>query len=207
MNFKKFWPLFTVLVVSSLAIGALMVFGAGSGDAAAYFPLKPGSFWVYKVSMAGTKGSFSQKIKVSEPENGNPKVIAYGPDGNPAVFLNYVEDSQGLFKAKQMGPAGIFEYRPLWKVLSSKMNTGATWSWESDDHKMKETSKVLGNEKITVLAGPFETLVIECQGVNEEGKAYTEKTWYAKGVGYVKDEYTMDGKTLISELTEYTLAK
>ena len=73
--------------------------------------------------------------------------------------------------------------------------------------KMKETSKVLATEKVTVAAGTFETLLIQCQGIDDKGVAYDEKTWYAKGIGYVKDENLIEGKTYISELTEYNIAK
>jgi hypothetical protein len=206
MEFKKFWPMMFVITIVSFAIGGLMVFGADSNDAAAYFPLKTGNMWIYKVSMTGVTNSFSQRIKVTDPENGNPKIIVYDPKDNPLAFISYLENDKGIFKVKQMSPAGVEEYKPLWQVLSSKMNVGATWGWESGDHKMKETSKVLAMEKITILAGTFETMLIQCEGVDNRGSAYVEKTWYAKGVGYVKDENTTEGKTYITELSEYQLA-
>jgi hypothetical protein len=209
MKLKKFRPkmfVFVVMVVS-LAIGGLMVFGADSNAAAAYFPLNTGNIWIYKVSMKGQTGSFLQKIKVTDPENGNLKIIVYDPKDNPLAFISYLENEKGIFKIKQMSPSGVEEYQPLWQVLSSKMNVGATWGWESKDHKMKETSNVLATEKITVAAGTFETILIQCEGVDNKGSAYFEKTWYAKGVGYVKDETTIDGKTSITELSEYQLAK
>jgi hypothetical protein len=206
MRSKKLGLGIAILAVITLLIGGIMVFGANFGDVAIYFPLNPGSTWTYKVSTVGGTDSALHKIKATESEN-NPQLIVYDSKNNPQVFIYYTENEQGLFKTKMMGPSGIIEYKPAWLVLSSKMNVGATWSWESSDHKMKETSKVLAGEKVTVAAGTFETILIVCDGVDEQGNAYTEKTWYAKGVGYVKDENTFAGKTNITELTEYNIVK
>ena len=191
MRSKKLGLGIAILAVVTLMIGGVMVFGANSGDVAVYFPLNPGNSWTYKVRMAGGTNSIQQKVKVTEPDNGNPEIVVYDQKNNPLAFIYYIENGQGLFKTKQMGPSGVLEFHPTWLVLSSKMNVGATWSWESSDHKMKEASKVLDTEKVTVAAGTFETLLIQCEGIDEKGTAYVEKTWYAKGVGYVKDENTI----------------
>ena len=85
-------------------------------------------------------------------------------------------------------------------LLIPKMSVGASWKWESADKKRRESSKVVGTEKVTVPAGTFETLVVQYEGVSDSGKAYLDKTWYAKGIGYVKDVMTIDGKATTLEL-------
>ncbi len=182
-----------------------IVFGDDSGDAAAYFPMKPGNYWVYKLTMPGSSKVLSQKVKVDAPEKGKPKIIVYNPNGEPEVFVYYELNPQGLFKSSEMASWGLNEYRPLWPVLKNNMAVGTTWDWESDDHKMKETVKVLGMEKVTVPAGTFDALLVQCSGTGLNGTVYSDKTWYVKNVGYVKDELTISGKPLISELTQYEL--
>jgi hypothetical protein len=207
MPVKKISLIVIIMVGLAFGISGIMVFGAGSNDAQAYFPLKTGNTWIYQLTLSGSSKTIQQKIKVSDPEDGNPKLIVYDPNANPQIFVYYVENQQGLFKAKEMYTTGIFQYKPLWQVLGAKINIGASWSWESEDHKMRETAKVTAAEKVTVPAGTFETILIEYSGISQNGAAYTDKTWYAKGVGYVKDELNMDGKTLTSQLSEYQLVK
>lgn len=204
MKSRKFCSAIGIVVVISLIFGD-MIFGAKSNNAAEYFPLNPGNVWIYKRTAIGETNLF--KIKVTEPENGNPKIIVYYPNGNPRNFVYYSENLQGLFKTKEMGASGSFEYHPLWQVLSSTMKVGDTWSWESGNNKMKESAKVVAAEKVTVPAGTFNTLLVKCTGVYHNGVPYTVKTWYAKGIGYVKDEFIIAGQTILSELSEYQLAK
>ncbi|NLW45724.1 MAG: hypothetical protein GXY86_00055, partial [Firmicutes bacterium] len=45
--------------------------------------------------------------------------------------------------------------------------------------------------------------LIQYEGVYKDGKAYFEKTWFVKDVGYVKAVTTVDGQTIIKELVEY----
>jgi hypothetical protein len=207
MRIKKIGLTIVILAVFVLITSGIMIFGANSGDAAEYYPLHPGNTWIYKLSMLGNTQTVQEKIKVTDPEDGNPKIIIYDPKGNPRVFVYYEQNQQGLFKVKEMDPSGINQYHPLMPMLSAKMNVGTYWSWESDDHKMKETDKVTAVEKVTVPAGTFETILIECSGVGANNVAYLEKTWWAKGVGYVKDELTTDGNTFIRDLSEYQLVK
>ncbi len=203
MKIQKIVFLISLAIVVSVLGG--IVFGDDSGDAAAYFPMKPGNYWVYKLSMPGSSQVYQRKFKIVDPTNGKNGAILYDPKGNPEVFVYYEQNQQGLFKTSEMSPVGLNQYKPLWPVLKSKMAVGTSWSWESDDHKMKENTKVIGIEKVTVPAGTFEALIIECYGTGLEGVAYTDKTWWVKNVGYVKDELTIQGKSLISELTEYQL--
>jgi hypothetical protein len=204
---RKFSLAIGIVVVMSLTFGS-MIFGAKSvksGVASEYYPLNPGNVWTYKRTTAGETNLF--KIKVTEPENENSKIIVYYPNGNPRSFVYYSENRQGIFKTKEMGEGGVFEYHPLWQVLSSSMKIGATWSWESGNNKMKETARVVAAEEVTVPAGTFNTLLVEYKGVYHNGVPYTDKTWYAKGVGYVKDEFTIAGQTILSELHDYQLTK
>ncbi len=196
-----------VLTVTVFSVLGGIVFGNDSGDAGVYFPVKPGNYWIYKLSMPGSSRVIQQKVKVDEPENGKSKIIVYDPNGNPEVFVSYELNQQGLFKFSEMSAWGFNEYHPLWPVLKNNMVVGTNWNWESEDHKMKEEVKVVGIEKVTVPAGTYQALLVQYSGINLNGVAYVDKTWWVKNMGYVKDELTIDGKPLISELVEYQIAK
>jgi hypothetical protein len=203
MKILKLGLFITLTIIFSVLGGT--VFGEDFGDASAYFPMKPGNYWIYKLSMPGSSQVFQQRVKVDEPENGKPKIIVYDPNGNPEVFVSYELNPQGLFKVSEMASWGLNEYHPLWPVLKNNMVVGTNWDWESDDHKMKESVKVVGMEKVTVPAGTYNALVVQCSGTSMDGADYSDKTWYVKNLGYVKDELTIKGKLLTSELTEYSV--
>ena len=141
---KKLGLGMAVLAAVTLMISGIMVFGANTNDDAVYFPLKSGNNWTYKISMVGGTNSVQQKVKVTEPENNNPRIIVYDSSNNP-VFIDYIENAQGLFKTKQMGPTGVLDFPPPWLVLSSKMNVDATWSWESSDHQDERDFQSFGH--------------------------------------------------------------
>jgi hypothetical protein len=204
MKLKKLGLAMGILFAISMIFGDLVAFGAVSGDAAAYFPLNTGTNWLYKRTVKDNVAFF--KIKVTDPENGNPKIIVYDPNGTPRDYVYYIQNQQGLFKAKEIGSGGVFEYHPLWQVLNANMKVGTAWNWNSSTDKMKESAKVIGVDKVTVPAGTFDTIVVECTGNDQSGVAYTDKTWYTKGVGYVKDELIVADITVLSELCEYHIA-
>ncbi len=199
---KRTWLVIVTVLIALSAVGGLIVLAANAGDAAVYFPLKPGNTWNYKLTIGGEQNIFLQKVKVSNPENGNPKVIVYNND-TPYYYVYYLENERGLYKTRAMSPAGIDEYKPNWLVLSYNMKVGSIWKWESEDHKMKESTKVIAIEKVTVSAGTFDTVLIQSEGVNGAGDSYSVKSWYAKNIGLVKDETTIKGTLQKSELVSY----
>ncbi|HBF39724.1 MAG TPA: hypothetical protein DDW50_20720 [Firmicutes bacterium] len=205
MKLSKTGLLF-ITAVAFFVLGGL-AFGNDFGDAAVYFPMKPGNYWIYKLSMPGNSHVYEQKVKVDDSEGGKPEIIVYDPKGTPEVFVYYELNELGLFKSSEMASWGLSQYKPLWPVLKNKMAVGTSWNWQSADHKMTESVKVTAAEKVTVPAGTFEALLVECSGTNFNGVSYVDKTWYAKNIGYVKDELTMEGKSLVSELSEYQLGK
>ena len=200
MKRKNLWSI-VVLIIFSFSMTSLLAWAANSNDASIYFPMKTGNKWHYQVT-ASDKTSYDQIIQVGEPKDGESRLIIV-INGNPYVEIDYVENKEGLFKAREVSKDSTIEMNPLQMVLSAKLTVGNTWKWESADGKMKETAKIVKKEQLKVKAGKFETILIKCEGVDAQGQTYTDQAWYAKGVGIVKDIYTSAGKTITQELIEY----
>jgi hypothetical protein len=199
------YPMVLIFVLAFSSFEAVIVCGAISKDAAVYYPLKTGNKWIYNVSLPDGS-SYKQTVTVLDPEKKKIRErITY--EDNLLAELHFTETNQGLYKMEEVSQSGVLSFDPYQMVLSSKLIVGSSWSWESKDGKMKETAKVIATEKVTVPAGEFTALVVQCEGIDETGISYVDKTWYVKKVGYVKHVYSADGKIANLELAEYTLAK
>lgn len=199
MKKGHFIPLVAVLIFLMTAWTASAA--DDGGEAFEYFPLKAQNYWAYKVSLPDNK-AYSQIVLVNS---------SVGQDIRAVVFINqipqmevvYKLNEQGLFRTKQISAEGVITLNPMQLVLASKLNPGSVWSWEAADTKGKETAKVVGFEKVTVPVGTFEALLLEYEGVYNDGTVYFEKTWFVKGVGYVKVVSTAGDMTITKELLEY----
>ena len=201
---KRFLTGFLFLTVLSLGIGALLVYGANSGDAEAYYPMKTGSLWSYKVTLPD-KTTYSQIMEVSDPDDKYIRQVAY-VNNQPAAIAYFIQNEQGILKTKEIYASGTLKFEPMQMVLPANLKVGSTWSWLSVDQKAKETGIVVAEEKVTVTAGTFDTILIQSDGVDKDGVAYVDRTWFAKGIGYVKNEVVANGETVTRELVEYKLA-
>jgi hypothetical protein len=203
---KKLWTNLAVLgMIVLLGAGCFMVFSAEPVDDKAYFPLEQGNQWAYKsVYFDGT--SFREDLVVQSQEKDDIRLMVFS-NGNPLAEIQFQRTKDGLFKTKEISGAGTSTYDPIQLSLASKLNVGASWSWKSADGKGKYAAKVLAGGKVTVPAGTFDTILVRTEGESESGEKYTDETWYAKGVGYVKSVTTIDGKKKVDELAEYKVKK
>ncbi len=171
------------------------------GEAFEYFPLKAQNYWAYKVSLPDNK-AYSQIVLVNSDIGQDIRAVVL-INQIPQMEVVYKLNEEGLFRTKQISPEGVSTLNPIQLVLASKLDPGSSWSWEATEGKGKETAKVVGFEKVTVPTGTFEALLVQYEGVYNDGTAYFEKTWFVKGVGYVKVVSTVGDMTITKELLEY----
>jgi hypothetical protein len=201
----KVWAGILMLAIV-LSLGVYYAWAKESGDAGAgYYPLKEGNKWAYKET-------FSNGMVIHHQEevfNGGQDTVRVGLalDGKPYAEIHYRLTDDGIYKIKVISANGVDDSKPYQKILPARINAGYTWYWESESKKAKETAKVIGVEKVTVPAGTFDAVLIEYDGNYENGAVYTDKTWFVKGIGYVKNVSTAGGETTTLELADYKLAK
>jgi DUF3108-like len=207
MQIKK-WAI--LLVTGILLLNCGLVWGINFGDAGLYYPLKVGNQWVYRTNYAGqymgnilieiTKyesGLFTQESRIRT--NSDQKFINFGK-------VSIQENEQGIFLVTSVDSQGIEKnYQPVQLNYASVIKSGITWYWESDDKTMNEIHQVLGEERLTVPAGTFDTMKITVKGKDEKGQTYETQQWLAKNVGLVKGMITNQDTTMVLELDEYHL--
>ncbi len=173
------------------------------GEAYEYFPLKAQNYWTYKVSLPENK-AYSQIVFVNSNMGQDIKVMVV-INQIPVMEVAYLLNEQGLFRTKQISAEGVVTLKPMQLVLASKLEPGMSWNWEAAEEKGKETAKVVGFEKVSVPAGTFEALLVQYDGLYNDGTAYSEKTWFVKDVGYVKVVSVTADMTVTKELLEYKI--
>jgi hypothetical protein len=171
------------------------------GEATLYFPLKVNNVWSYKVTLPNNE-VYSQ-ILIVNSQVGQDIRVGVLINRMPFAEVIYSINEEGLFRTKQISAQGVEVIEPKQMVLAAKNNADQVWNWEAADTGEKESIKVIGFEKVTVPVGTFEALLVQYEGVYKDGKAYLEKTWFVKDIGYVKATTTIDGQTIIKELVEY----
>lgn len=205
LTLNKKMVLLSVLVVIIIAATGLYFVQASADESGhPYFPLKSGNQWVYKIKMAdGTE--VVRHIAASKPVDGKLRMVLL-LNLTPVAEIHYDNNEQGLFKVKEISAAGTKNYEPPQQVLPAKLKVGEAWSWQSADQKSKETSKITATETVKLATGTYDTFVVEYSG-ERDGVPYSGKTWFAKGVGYVKYEESSEGKTIKAELADIKLVK
>ena len=202
---KKYWiSMMVISVMAVLGAGLFMVFSAESDDAV-YFPLDSGNQWAYQ-SIYFDDTSYREDLLVDVQGDGTIRLMVFN-NADPVAEIHFQRTKDGLFKTKEISASKMVNYNPPQLSLASKLKVGASWKWESDDKKEKYTSKVLAGGKVKVPAGTFDTILIRTEGVIASGEKYTDESWYAKGVGYVKSVITVGDKKKVDELREYTVKK
>lgn len=191
-------------IMAVLGAGIFMVFSAESDDVA-YFPLETGNQWAYE-SIYFDNTKYREDLLVDARDGETLRMMVFN-NGDPVAEIQFKRTKEGLFKHKEISSSGVVTYNPPQLSLASKLKVGSSWKWQSADGKEKYSSKVLAGGKITVPAGTFDTILIRTQGVFGSGEKYTDDSWYAKGIGYVKSVITVGDKKKIDELREYTVKK
>ena len=112
-------------------------------------------------------------------------------------------------------PGEVFLLTKPLLMVAAVNQAGDQWEIKSGDGKttplFNRKFRVFGHEKVTVPAGKFEALRVEVTGTS--GLTEIKRTyWFAKGIGFIKEEKTYYTQTTrlihqVMELTKYTPKK
>ena len=95
------WVAGLVVAITLLSIGGAYVLAAvDAGDAALYYPLKPGNYWVFKGTFPD-KSTFLYKTQVVK-DDGDYKRVIVSDSAAPIADVYYLTNNQGLFKVKEI---------------------------------------------------------------------------------------------------------
>ncbi|HLY07665.1 MAG TPA: hypothetical protein VKW04_00025 [Planctomycetota bacterium] len=168
-----------------------------------YFPLEKGNEWTYVFSngqtmtmrvtgVATIKGVECAGVDTERGPLKSREWLAVTPDG--------------LKSFKMENPYGATEFpQPLLRA-KFPLTKGDTWSLTLQEGPALNTYRYScdGTETVTIAGKPVEALKITTTLQTPQGPARAS-IWYGKGVGVVRQLYSMGQQTLTAELTKTTL--
>lgn len=179
------------LLLVVLAVAVPSPGPVSAGPAPSLFPLVTGAVWVRKNDdgveatsrVIGPKTVGTTRCTVVERKAGER--------GRERISQTcYLVTASEVLIIESPAPRGeLAVLKPPRAALKLPPRAGQTWSWSPDDSafELKITEKWIGEETIKVAAGTYRAWKLQTitTGENSEITAYT---WYAPGVGVVRNE-------------------
>ena len=219
-----------MFIAAGLGLG-LMISGCGGGggngggsDPDSYLPLEVGNSWEYRMTLA--PGLIPAQVEQNQEFDYHETVIGIGVDQGLQHFVIQAvrEETETYpeletFQLRRVDANAIYARLPLFDDAHNftgyydsphlKLPPRLGDTWEDPEVEASFTTAAV-DEQITVPAGTFSSVRVEqsssIPGPDGTSLPFTIKTWYALGVGIVKDEtWEGDVKTSMIELREYDL--
>lgn len=169
-----------------------------------YYPLKANTVWHYKI---GDNKKFRLKALKEEQYEGKPSV---------RVVMLEEADKEQSYENIQVKKDGVYRLgfesnkaEPPVKFLALPPKDGESWKVDSKIGKetLKGTFKEGEEKKVKVPAGEYDTVFTESDDLDANGMKVKFKTYFAKGVGMVKQVISVNGQDVVIELEKYEEAK
>jgi hypothetical protein len=173
------------------------VLGAEKDD---YYPLTPGSQWVYQITDHENKNDVFDQTATIEPPETYDKVqcsVLKQKDKRGIVRAFVVKDEKGVFwkkigASKSFTPEANSVFTPAIPIMQFPLTKNAKWDWEGKlkiawiNKNIKMHCEILAaDEALTVPAGTFRCVKIYIHQIRDNEPS-DEYGWYAPGVGQIK---------------------
>ena len=190
---------------------AVCCFGLGSVLASPVIPTAPGTTWRYNMTEEVGKGLNVPNIKADA--DGKIRLpVSYRLEGTEDVdgkdLLKFemhragtitntdllTVDEHGITCWGRVNLDGeLVKFIPPQTMIAAPLKKGAAWNFDGQagELKVQQRYNVLGEEKIDVPAGKFQTFRIHAEQTTPN--RMTIDRWFAPGVGIIKDITTMQG--------------
>jgi hypothetical protein len=188
-----------------LAVASILAIGLGAAEATKrspavtdpqdFCPTAVGSKWVY---LRGSDTLVQTVTKVTRRIDHTEITISEEFDGKITPSDMLIVDKAGVRRLTSTREAKPAQYPLLQFPLKDKSE------WPVDCAGEVGTSKVYGPEKIKVPAGTYEAFRIETEYTLHGQTRHRSKSWYAPGVGLVRQ--TLDGEKYL-DLVLFTPGK
>ncbi len=175
-----------------------------------YFPLRTNDWWRYRSTQAnGSTSEFTLKVISEEPHaDGTIRHCIELSNPKPLIRDWYTKTASGvvLNEEEYLGGGGKITLEPPRPILQMPLTPGERWTWSGTARahtSVEESNEVAGVERLEVPAGRFDAVKILTQ--IEQGGVHASKTsWFAPGVGLVRQSTDSGGVTSTTELLEYS---
>ena len=200
---------------TAIFVIALALLGAASAAAKPkpppdYFPLRLHDWWKYRSTQAsGATSEFTLTVIAEEKRpDGTLHRIVELSNPNPLIRDGYVKSPARVLLADEeyLGGGGKTAFEPPRTILELPLRPGASWRWSGTGRggiRIEESSEVLASERIETPAGRFDAAKVVTH--IEQGGAHATKTsWYAPGIGLVRQATESGGIASTTDLVDYS---
>jgi hypothetical protein len=186
------------LVLAAPALAAPVPKGK---EAALYFPTAVGAKRVLALTSGGKPQEFTETVMRVEEKGGVYTVtVEYQKSGAESSTEDVYEVSaKGVFR-KSSGGAETKDPVPLLKLGGKP---GDTWEAELTPTAVRMKYTLGKEEEVVVPAGKYQAVRVEAES-GQNGLTRKTTTWYAAGVGAVKLQVELGGRTVTQELKALT---
>ena len=162
------------------------------------YPLKIGTTWEYEM------GEVPVTLKVVSHEKVGDqmcaKVVSFvngQPVNNECVSVR----ADGVYRHAVQG----FDAKPPIKILPLPLKAGAEWKIDAAvmEQKITGTYKLSEEQGVKVAAGTYDVFAVVSDDTEMAGNSIKQKTYYAKGVGLVKQRLDMGAQVIELQLKKF----
>jgi len=167
-----------------------------------YYPLVEGNKWQYVANVNGTKAEVTTAVTAVKKKKGKvtATISTLSRDGSD-IEEEISSDAKGVYRNSI---SGVKPDRPL-TIIKYPIKSGDTWSETLKSSGMDvEVETTVGKQvAVKVPAGTFKTYPVDMT-LTIGAQELKVTTWYADGVGIVKQKVTVGELDLTMELKKFT---
>jgi hypothetical protein len=170
-----------------------------------YYPLKPGTKWLYEMNANGQKVKVLNQVALIETLDGKSLAkIETVVNGEVTGTEHVAATDKGVFRYRVKGvelPSPIC-------LLKYPFKKNETWEMEATigSEKLTVKGRAVDREELTVGAGKYQTLKVEVN-TTVIGQQIISTYWFAPEVGIVKHTMVEAGKDVTWELAKFETPK
>jgi hypothetical protein len=190
---------FAIGAAAVLALLATSTVRADDPKESAYYPLKKGNTWTYKVK--GSEDTITVKAAASDKDG---TVVETSVGGKVVATEKILVKDDGIYRTE------FNMQKPDNPIKILKLPPKKDDSWDVDSKIAGNPLKgkfMTGEEEVTVPAGKYKATFVEGKDIDIGVGKLTAKTWYVEKVGIVKIVMTVMGQTTELELAKFEEAK
>lgn len=184
----------------SLLLGGLAA--TTLGQQPDYYPLNVGERWEYKVQVADKTMEVANEITKIETINNDSLARVETVSNGKTLATEHLKTSEkGIFRYRIQG----LEVNPPLCLLRYPVKEGDAWETQitTGGENAKVTCRVLGQRKIKVSAGEFDTVLVEIHAEASSGNV-TSTYWFAEGVGVIQQITELPNLKISMTLEKHT---
>jgi hypothetical protein len=166
----------------------------------AYYPLKVGTVWEYRVG----KQKLTVRVLREETVEKNPVAVLEATLDGKAVTERVGVRKDGVYRYSGEG----VDYHPPLCILKLPPKSGETWAVKARGDGLEVAGTfTAGEEEVTVPAGMYEAVTASCPELRLDEVKMAVTYWFVPGIGLVKQRVRVGGRDVVLELAKYTPAK